>query len=85
MCEHEGCHQAGLLCRQSLPAPLLALDWKGLSVHARATDDRLQQLDISVARCAVQRTVHSTAEDLQEPSKHVAEEVSFLAFFCGMS
>ena len=78
-------HSAELLCRRALPAPLLVLDWKSLLVHARAADDRLQQLDISVAMCTVQRTVHATAEDSQEPSKHVVEEASTPTFLCSMS
>lgn len=85
MYECRGGQQAELLCRRALPAPLLALDWKSLSVRARAADDRLQQLDISVAMCAVQRTVHATAEDSQEPSKHAVEEASTPTFLCSMS
>ena len=80
-----GGHQAELLCRRALPAPLLALHWKSLSVHARAADDRLQQLDISVAMCAVQRSVHATAEDSQEPSKHAVEEASTPTILCSTS
>ena len=85
MYECRGGHQAELLCRRALPAPLLALDGKDLSVHARAADDRLQQLDISVAMCTVQRTLHATAEDSQEHSKHAIEEASTPTFLCSTS
>jgi len=65
-----------LKSRLDLPAPLLALEWKGLGVHAHAADDKLQQLSFTLASCIVQRTVAPRTEEPSSPSQQVLEEVS---------
>lgn len=62
--------------RLDLPAPLLALEWKSLGMHAHAADDKLQQLSFTLASCIVQRTVAPRTEEPSSPSQQVLEEVS---------
>ena len=62
-CQVLECAQHGLNCRPSLPAPMLALAWDGLSLHAHVAEDRLQRLTVSLAGCAVQRAVQSASPD----------------------
>lgn len=60
----------------AIPAPFLALHWVSLGLHARAAHDKLQQLSVTLARCAVQRTVLSPAQDSASPPTQIPDEVN---------
>ena len=62
----------------ALPAPLLALNWVSLGLSARAAHDALQQLSFTLARCTVQHTVASPAQDLISSPDDVLDEVGTL-------
>ena len=66
----------------AMPAPFLALRWVSLGLHARAAHDKLQQLSVTLARCAVQRSVPSPAQDPVSPPTPILDEVRTVYSLC---
>ena len=75
-CQAAECGHHGPNCRPSLPAPLLALAWDDLSMHAHVAEERLQRLTVSLAGCAAQRAVQAAPADSPSTSEQRLEEAS---------
>ena len=61
-----------------LPAPFLTLKWIGLGLQAYAVHDKLQQLTLTLVRCAVQRALLAPADDPVSSPDHGVDEVNNL-------
>ena len=66
----------------AMPAPFVALRWVGLGLHARAAHNKLQQLSVTLARCAVQCTVPSPAQDPVSLPFPILDEVKVIYPLC---